>query len=118
MKNFLKYWLPVIIYLILIFYFSSLPKITIIETIPAFRLKDKLLHIIEYFILSLLLLRAFNQYPKLQKASYLLAVSLSALYGFTDEIHQLFVQGRVFSGFDILTNYIGSSLILLRNKWK
>jgi VanZ family protein len=66
-------------------------------------------HITEYFILNLLLIRfiikdwlGFNL-----KESILLASSLSLLYAFTDEIHQLFVYGREGKITDIGFDLIG-----------
>ena len=97
MKKFVYYWLPVILYLSVIFYFSSLSRIEVVETIPTFVLKDKLLHMIEYSILAILLYRALNQYQRLQPVALFLAIIFSTLYGLTDELHQLLVPGRFFS---------------------
>ena len=74
----------------------------------------------EYAILAFLFYRAFIYASniKLKKNAFLLSILLSALYGITDEYHQLFVQGRVFSVYDILANTIGSCLILFRKTIK
>jgi VanZ family protein len=101
----------------LIFYFSSLERIEVIETLPKFILKDKLLHIIEYSILAILFYRLLNQYEKLQPIALILAITLSTLYGLTDELHQLFVPGRLFSGLDLFADYIGSNIVLLRKQF-
>ena len=115
MKKLVYYWLPVILYLILIFYLSSLSRIEVVETITTFILKDKLLHLLEYSILAILLYRLLNQYEKLQPIALVLAITLSTLYGLTDELHQLFVPGRFFSISDLFADFIGSNIILLRN---
>ncbi|MDI6738335.1 MAG: VanZ family protein [Nanoarchaeota archaeon] len=109
-KPFIFYWLPVIMYAGIIFYLSSLA-----QPLPAggleFDKKDLLLHAMEYFVLSALFLRAFLY--SCVKRPYLYSVVLSVLYGISDEVHQLFVIGRVFSGYDMLANGVGSCLILL-----
>jgi len=115
MKNFLYYWLPVYVYAGLIFYFSSLPEIP--ELILKITKETFILHIIEYAILSILLLRAFINSKNIifrEKAIYL-AIIITILYGITDEIHQHFVPGRTFSLFDIIANGIGSIVILTKN---
>ena len=117
MKKIIYYWLPVIIYIVLIFYFSSLSRIEAIETIPEFILKDKLLHLIEYSILAILLYRALNQYQQFQSTALILAIILSTFYGLTDELHQLFVPGRFFSIADLFSDFLGSNIILLRRQF-
>lgn len=109
-KNFLYYWLPVIAYAGVIFYLSSLS-----QPIPPggleFQRKDLLLHALEYFVLSALLLRAFLK-QGIRKA-FLYSILIASAYGITDEVHQLFVSGRVFSWYDMIANAFGASLILL-----
>ena len=118
MNKFTYYWLPLLAYLGIIFYFSSIPEICLIESIPQFILKDKLLHILEYLILSILFYRTLNQYQNLKHYSFILAVTFSALYGLTDEFHQLFVPGRIFSVLDLFADLVGSSLIYFRKVMK
>lgn len=107
-KAFLYYWLPVLLYASVIFYLSSLSQIPssgiTISNI------DKLQHAIEYFVLSALLLRAFL-YTAVRRP-YVYSIVLSALYGVSDEIHQLFVAGRVFSGYDMIADALGACLVL------
>jgi len=109
-KSFIYYWLPVIIYAGLIFYFSSLSQ-PLPSGIPSFNYMDLLLHASEYFVLSALLLRAFLY--SAAKRPYMVSIIVSALYGISDEIHQLFVPGRVFAASDMLANAFGASLVLL-----
>lgn len=109
-KNFLYYWLPALLYAGLIFYLSSLPQ-PLPEGGLEFQRKDLVLHALEYFVLSALLLRAFL-YSSV-KRQYLYAILFSALYGISDEVHQLFVAGRVFSVYDIIADAVGACLVLL-----
>lgn len=108
------YLLPLIAYLALIFSISSIPS----DAIPGPKLFsiDKVYHIIEYFILSLLVLRLMI-YHKVKHA-YLIAILIAALYGVTDEFHQGFVPGRLFSYYDMVANAVGASLVLIFKKLK
>ena len=118
MKYFIKFWLPVLIYLVLIFALSSLPKQVFAETeVPFF---DKFLHTIEYAVLGFLLIRALkNSRLWLSDGGFiLLAVVLATLYGISDEFHQHFVPNRIASLGDVFFDYIGSVIgsIVYRRK--
>ena len=107
-QHFTKFWLPVLIYLILIFVLSSLPKSVFAETgIPFF---DKFLHAIEYAVLGFLLIRGFkNSRLWLSDKNFiLLVVVLATLYGISDEFHQHFVPNRTASLGDVFFDCIGS----------
>lgn len=111
LKYQLKYWLPVYIYLLLIFYFSSQPVIPASGFLAEkFFINSYLQHIILYAGLALTIHRAVN-YSK--NNSNFLVVFSTTLYGITDEIHQHFVSGRFFSGYDILMDFLGSLVALI-----
>lgn len=109
-RGFLCYWFPVIIYTGIIFYFSSLPN-PLPQGLPTFNYMDLLLHSAEYLILSILLLRALLHYTA--SHPYAFSIAIAALYGITDEIHQLFVPGRVFAVSDMIADAAGACLILI-----
>lgn len=94
----------------LIYYSSSIPA----EDIPKFDIPgiDKLFHLVEYFILGILLVRAFaNSYDKASfKLILLLSVLIASIFGVLDELHQRFVPGRSPEIFDIFSDIIGSFL--------
>lgn len=76
---------------------------------------DKLVHLIEFFILAMLTSRLlFKKHYKALKSSQLLIIIITSifgtLYGLTDEIHQLSTEGRVFSLVDLSMDAIGSVL--------
>src|SRR3989344_5361305 len=107
----LKYWLPVYIYLILIFYFSSqsiIPASTALA--ERFYVRPYLQHILIYTGLALTISRASN-YSK--NSSSFLVVFSTTLYGLTDEIHQYFVPGRTFEFLDIGMDFLGAILALV-----
>jgi VanZ family protein len=102
-----KFWLPVLICMIFIFYVSSLPG----KDIPAlFPFQDILFHGSIYAILGLFFSRALkNTQDKLSLSRLVIAtVIFGFLYGASDEFHQLFIPGRSCSGFDLLVDTCGS----------
>ena len=115
MKHALFYWGPVILYILGIFYISSMPSSVMpgsggIDMSP--------LHIAEYFILSSLIYRALEASKLSRKKRILLSILLSVSYGITDEFHQIFVPGRTFDFIDMVFNFIGSSLIVYKTRDK
>lgn len=104
--RFIKYWLPVILYAILIFYLSCIPG----KEIPfLFSYQDVVTHILEYAFLALLLNRALKAYyPTLRYGKrFLWVVCLSLMYALSDEFHQKFVPQRVPSFYDVAYDGIG-----------
>lgn len=73
---------------------------------------DKVLHIAAYAPLGFLTLRALTggRLAEITWRSVLAAVTLSVLYGLTDEIHQMFVPGRTADPFDLLADGVGAAL--------
>lgn len=65
-----------------------------------------LAHALEYCGLALLLFNAF--YHTFQKPRALLSLAFSVLYSFTDEIHQIFIEGRAFQFIDLAVDAAGS----------
>lgn len=104
-KFFWSYVAPLVVYMGLIFYISSLARVGppgVIDVSP--------LHIPEYFILAWLFYRMFAAL-ELEKTSFLLAIIFTVTYGIFDEFHQSFVPGRTMSLLDMGYNTIGSGLL-------
>ena len=111
MGQVLWYWEPVALYAGTIFFLSaqSHPE----EQLPSFLLEgvsDKVLHAVEYGILSLLCYRAFRWAagPTVARQAVVLAIVTASVYGLTDELHQLFVPFRESSWQDWLADTVGS----------
>ncbi|MBW1693956.1 MAG: VanZ family protein [Deltaproteobacteria bacterium] len=106
-RNFLRYWLPIIVYCLFIFIQSSYPSP---DQLPRVTHLDKLLHVIAYACLGALLLRAFNTIRIQNNLKLIIALSiiLSSLYGISDEIHQHFVPYRNADVVDAFMDAIGS----------
>ena len=115
--KFIKYWLPVIICAILIFYLSSLTG----EDIPGLFIgQDIIGHLAEYIIFALLLSRALKvSNPKLSYNKRILWVCVIAIiYAASDEFHQSFVAGRNSSSFDLFLDAMGSLTGGLVYRWQ
>ncbi len=133
-RTFIKYWLPVFAWMLLIFFGSTdllssertsriigpllrwlIPDISA-ETIRQVQaLARKAAHLIEYAVLALLLWRARRQdrpcpwaWPEAG-----VVLSLTVLYAVTDELHQGLVASRYSSVADVLVDAAGSALGLL-----
>lgn len=98
LKSFLFYHLPPLVFMILIFWFSSIPNLKLNDSDAEF-FRRKIVHLLEYGILWVLIYRALAQGKWLTKfkenlKQAWLAVFLTTLYGAIDEIHQLYVPTR------------------------
>ncbi len=135
MKNFLKHWLPVLIWLGVIFLGSTdmlsaehtsrflVPFLRWIDpqisfaTLNAIQLGiRKLGHLTEYAILAMLLWRALRSGTRWQmKMSilFLVAALASAIFAASDEFHQSFVPSRTASPTDVMIDICGALIGLL-----
>jgi VanZ family protein len=102
----IKLWLPVIAWASLIFYLSSIPNL---KTNLGFDfILRKIAHVIEYFIFTFLVYRAFQGSFKMGIFQlFIYPATLSFLYAASDEFHQLFVPTRQASSWDLLIDSIG-----------
>jgi VanZ family protein len=135
MRRFLKYWLPLLVWLGVIFFGSTdlmsaehtsrfivpflrwlKPDISI-ETLASIHFAiRKSAHLSEYAILALLLLRASIHMIKLKRAMLILYACVWVacfLVAVTDEFHQAFIVSRSASAADVMIDGIGAILELL-----
>jgi Predicted integral membrane protein len=135
LKNFLKHWLPVLIWLGVIFLGSTdmlsaehtsrflVPFLRWIDpqisfaTLNAIQLGiRKVGHLTEYAILAMLLWRALRSGTRWQmKMSilFLVAALASAIFAASDEFHQSFVPSRTASPNDVMIDICGALIGLL-----
>jgi len=117
---FLKYWLPLFMWVILIFLLSSIPDLK--SGLPNVwdLILRKIAHFIEFAILAILALRLGlrNEAPKNRKYVYLAAILFGIIYAIFDEYHQSFVSGREARLLDVAVDSLGVffGTILWRNK--
>jgi VanZ family protein len=102
-------WLPVALYLALIFVLSSIPAFHVPGT---FFLKDKIAHAVEYAGLGWLVHRAvLGTWPAAGAFTRVFGSLLAiALFGVADEVYQAGTPGRDSSIFDWLADLLGASL--------
>jgi VanZ family protein len=114
MKKFSLFQLPIFIWAAFIFWLSSLSNLPQVET-PIIS-ADKLAHMSVFFVFCSFSRRALyfqNAFPILKKWSLICAFFLTCLYGYLDEVHQLYVPGRSYDYFDMLADAIGAILFVV-----
>lgn len=107
---------PVILWMTLIFWISSIPDLPSNNVDVLDFLMKKTAHFLEYTILFLLWYRTIG------KKNPFLALIFSLIYAFTDEIHQLLVPGRTGKLTDVAIDFSGmliSALLIVKfDLWK
>ena len=122
------YWIILIAWMIFIFYMSNQPAdvsngqsdfvLNLVETLGiiisnnyvdiAITIIRKGAHFTEYLILSLLYFNVLRMYINKNKA-LIYSIGLSFIYAGTDELHQLFVEGRAGRFTDVLIDTSGAA---------
>ncbi len=107
LKQFTLYWLPLIIYCLVIYIQSNLPSP---ESIPSFQFSDKVLHFCAYAVMGVLFYRAYQtlRFKDNWRKLMLLSVVSASLYGVSDEIHQYFGPFRDADILDAVANTLGA----------
>lgn len=90
----LFYWLPTILWMVIIFQGSAAPPAHVPGGKSIDFLSHKIAHFAEYLILYFLWLRSLRSVENIKSIAPVLAIFLSVFYAFSDEFHQLFVSGR------------------------
>lgn len=99
-----------ILYLIVLTYFSMVPSAG--YNLPGLY-NDKFRHFLAYFILAILLVVNMNLMEKLKlRGVYFAAFIISFSYGLLMEMAQSFVPFREFDIKDVLSNFFGAIFIL------
>ncbi len=114
-KFFVAYWVPVIIWMALIFGVSSITGEDLENVSKDFGLgaakldiSDVAYHTTVFAVLALVLSRAlFAQFPSGGRLLWIGVASLSFVYGAGDELHQAFVPGRAATLLDMGYNLAG-----------
>lgn len=114
--RFLYYWVPVIIWMGIIFYFSSRSSSPLAK-VPQesiHTLGECLSHILEFGVLAVLIARAIKGGSL---SSCGLSIGLTLFYSLFDELHQLFVPLRSFQVVDLVMDAIGACLGVMIFSW-
>lgn len=109
--KFLSLWLPIIVWALIIFKFSSgtIPQASSLYW-PNFAFM-KSAHVFFFGILGVLFYRALRGEGLTRKKAAIWAVVFTTFYGASDEYHQLFTQGREARIRDVFFDGIGASLV-------
>ena len=119
--HFIRYWLPPLALMGVIFYLSSRQSIGVSQEESINFIIFKTLHVLEYALLTFLLFRALYKTEtwKLSLTQSLTwAAILAFTYGVSDEIHQTFVPTRTGSVRDIFIDLIGICGMVLYTKYR
>ena len=102
------FWVPLVAWFLVIHNLSATPA----EDLPRVGIPyaDKIFHMVEYFILGVLLIRAFDKSDfKVSLAKLaVLAIIISMCYGGLDELYQRSVPDRSCDLFDFIADCVGA----------
>ena len=106
-KPFIFYWLPLILYCLIIYIQSANPSP---DQIPSIPFVDKVFHFAAYGIMGILFYRAYQTLRIKDNLQMLMLFSVvsASLYGISDEIHQSFVPFREAAVGDVIADIIGA----------
>lgn len=118
MKRKIFNWALVVIWMMLIFYFSSQPDLK--SSLPnlwdlIFR---KIAHILEFTVLTYFLIKAFSNYSISKKNILIFSFIIAVGFAISDEFHQTFVSGRCGAIKDVFVDSIGVLFCLIFYKKK
>ncbi|KKU29340.1 MAG: VanZ-like protein [Candidatus Amesbacteria bacterium GW2011_GWA2_47_11b] len=104
----IRYWLPTILWAVLIFSFSAQPTFSTTPVHWRDFVVKKSAHLFVYAVLALLIYRSLKlttRYPK--SYLFLFTLILVVLYAVSDEFHQTFSLGRTPTLRDVLIDIVG-----------
>jgi VanZ family protein len=115
-------WLPLLLWMAIIFAVSHTPK----QDIPAFGTWDMLIkkgsHFLAYFILALLAHWAIAHPGRQPWGRYIWVWLIAVAYAISDEYHQTFIPGRNGNMSDVVIDSLGALTALLvlayYEKWR
>ena len=107
MKRFLALWLPVVVWMGVIFAGSSISKVQQVGDETLDGLAHRAAHLLEFAVLGALLLRATSKGGPVSKREIIITLIVIGLYGVSDEFHQRFTPGRSSDGSTVLFDMAG-----------
>ena len=117
MIKFIKYHLPLILFLVFIFVMSSLPGESISDI--SFEVSDKILHAGAYFVLYFLFHHSLSKQEKFQfikENAFLFAFLFTVLYAASDEFHQMYNPTRNADVYDLVADAVGGLIAYIAAK--
>jgi VanZ family protein len=110
---FMRYWLPLLLYLTAIFTASMQPNL---RAPLEFQNGDKLIHAVEYLVLGVLLVRALRAHLRVGRPLFaaMIALGFVVLTGAVDEyLVQAHIPGRQCSIYDLAADAVGGAIAQL-----
>ena len=92
--KYIRFWLPVVLWMIVIFAFSSRQKVAFTDSYVISFVFFKTLHLVEYYVLYIVTYRAVRNTCKNKKNAWMTAFVITSVYAILDEIHQRYVPTR------------------------
>lgn len=108
MQKFLRIWRLPILWATLIFLGSSIPSLKVTEDSLLQNIINITGHLVEYFVLTHLVVRAFSEEGLTIKRAIIYSVIATFIYAMLDETHQYFVPGRMMDIKDLYIDLFGS----------
>ncbi len=108
MRSFVVYWLPLLLWMGLIFVVSAQPSLPQYENGLVDWFLKKIAHVVEYGILAWLWWRALRYTFDDKLVLVCMAFAVTVLYAITDEYHQTFVSGRHGQISDVFIDLVGA----------
>jgi VanZ family protein len=101
-------WMVVAAYLALVFFLSAQSTLPELPGAP----NDKVQHSTAYAVMGVLVTWALvrGEWRRVTCRTVVLATLFCTVYGWTDEVHQLFVPGRQYDLYDLLADATGAFL--------
>ena len=113
-NSLLRYWLPPVLWMGVIFFLSAQPTLPYHPDTLLDSILKKAGHMVEYGILTFLLWRALSRgWGTLLWSPLVTAFLVSVLYAVSDEYHQTFVPGRNGTPVDVGIDAVGALVALL-----
>lgn len=118
MKKFVRWWLPVIVWMIVIFIGSSVGNVPRVGSKATDGLVHRAAHVLEFTVLGALLLRAIGKDKPITKRDLIVTLIIVALYGVSDEFHQRYTPGRSSEGLSVLFDVAGGAIGAWLWRWR
>ena len=120
MKRFLRYWLPPLVWMGLIFFLSAQPDLPHAPGPWLDVVLKKAGHALAYGVLAWLYLRVLGQCVgagRSRATLRIVSIGLAVVYALSDEYHQTFVPGRKGRVFDVMVDGVGAYGAMLLDQW-
>jgi VanZ family protein len=112
-----KWWLPVIMLMGVIYLGSSIGNVPRVGGTFIDGLVHRVAHLLEFAALGALLLRAMGKDKSSTRREMMMTLIIVALYGASDEFHQRFTLGRSSEGLTVLFDVAGGALGMWSYRW-